>query len=92
MNSNTPVQIISSGSCHTIAMNSKGKIFSWGWNNYSQCGIPFYTSYNRMFIPKLIRDKKGNIPGFPVVNYISAKQVNNEDFNMVKQIVCGEHL
>jgi alpha-tubulin suppressor-like RCC1 family protein len=38
----SPIQIIQTGSCHTIAINNKGKLFSWGWNHYGQCGHPFY--------------------------------------------------
>ena len=34
-----PIQQISIGGCHTIVLNNKGKLFSWGWNNYGQCGI-----------------------------------------------------
>lgn len=34
---NTPIQQISIGGCHTTVLNSKGKVFCWGWNNYGQC-------------------------------------------------------
>ena len=34
-----PIQNISLGSQHTICLTSKGKIYSFGWNNYGQCGI-----------------------------------------------------
>jgi Regulator of chromosome condensation (RCC1) repeat len=39
MRNGTPIQSISIGGCHTIALNNKGKAFSWGWNNYGQCGF-----------------------------------------------------
>ena len=34
-----PIQNIQIGSQHTICLSTKGKIFSFGWNNYGQCGI-----------------------------------------------------
>jgi len=72
-------------------VNSKGKVFSWGWNNYGQCGQPFYTTYTEMIIPDLRRDRKGNIPNIPVVNYLSAgKPIHIEEMGNTKQIVCGE--
>jgi hypothetical protein len=37
---NTPIQQISLGGCHTTALNSKGRVYCWGWNNYGQCCIP----------------------------------------------------
>jgi myosin-5 len=43
-----------------------------------------------MIIPELRRDRKGNIPAVPVLNYHSAKQISSDDFGNVKQIVCGE--
>jgi len=36
---NTPIQLIYTSSTHSAAINSKGKVFFWGWNNNSQCGI-----------------------------------------------------
>ena len=36
----TPIQQIHLGGCHTIVVNNKGKIYSWGWNNYGQCCEP----------------------------------------------------
>jgi alpha-tubulin suppressor-like RCC1 family protein len=38
---NTPMMAIQVGSAHTMAINSKGKIFTWGWNHNGQCGKPF---------------------------------------------------
>jgi len=37
--SNTPIQLIYTSITHSAAINSKGKVFLWGWNNHSQCGI-----------------------------------------------------
>ena len=35
----SPIIQIAVGSCHTLLLNNKGKIFSWGWNNYGQCCV-----------------------------------------------------
>jgi alpha-tubulin suppressor-like RCC1 family protein len=100
----SPIQLIHTGATHTIAINSKGKLFSWGWNSYGQCGHPFYSkhiyllhfylaSYSDMIIPDIKKDKKGNIPSIPVINYLpSGKTIQHEDISNVKSIVCGEDI
>ena len=35
---NDSIQLISFGAQHTLCISNKGKLFSFGWNNYSQCG------------------------------------------------------
>ena len=35
---NDSIQLISLGSQHTLCISNKGKLYSFGWNNYSQCG------------------------------------------------------
>ena len=43
---NTPLGTISLGGCHTLVLNTKGKVYSWGWNNYGQCGVPIKGNIN----------------------------------------------
>ena len=38
MISENALQRLSLGSTHTLAVNNKGKLFSWGWNDRGQCG------------------------------------------------------
>ena len=33
------IQLISLGAQHTLCLSNKGKLFSFGWNNYFQCGV-----------------------------------------------------
>jgi len=33
------MQLISLGSTHSLAASSKGKLYSWGWNDRGQCGL-----------------------------------------------------
>ena len=40
--SGSPLQQIDVGGCHSMVLNNKGILYSWGWNNYGQCGIPSY--------------------------------------------------
>ena len=35
-----PIQQITVGGCHSMVLNNKGILYSWGWNNYGQCGVP----------------------------------------------------
>jgi alpha-tubulin suppressor-like RCC1 family protein len=88
----SPLQIIKTGSCHTMTINSKGRVFSWGWNNYGQCGQPMYTSYKNNFaLPEVYRDKKGNIQNIPNINYLhSGRSLNIDGLGPVKSVTCGE--
>jgi alpha-tubulin suppressor-like RCC1 family protein len=38
MISDSPVMMMSAGQSHTMAINSKGKAYVWGWNDNGQCG------------------------------------------------------
>ena len=35
-----PIMSVSVGQTHTMIVNSKGKVFSWGWNDNGQCAKP----------------------------------------------------
>ncbi len=39
MKNKSPIQMIDMGATHTIMANTKGKLYSFGWNNFGQCGI-----------------------------------------------------
>lgn len=36
---NDSIQLITLGTQHTLCISNKGKLYSFGWNNYCQCGI-----------------------------------------------------
>lgn len=56
--SNTPIQMIALGSCHTVCMNNKGKVYSFGWNNYGQCGLPINCKYIYFKLKLLLLKRK----------------------------------
>ena len=35
---NTPIEKIEISNCHSMVLTNVGKAFTWGWNNYGQCG------------------------------------------------------
>lgn len=35
--SDTPIMSIQTGETHSLAVNTKGKVFTWGWNDNGQC-------------------------------------------------------
>ena len=37
---NTPIMSLQHGDSHTLAVNSRGKVFTWGWNDSGHCGKP----------------------------------------------------
>jgi len=89
----TPIQMIHLGSHHTITINSKGKMYSWGWNNFGQCGHSINSTFENVIIPKFKKDKNGDIPFIPALNYLNpGKPTNIHDLNNIKQILCGDDI
>ena len=65
----TPIQKIEISNCHTMVLNSVGKIYSWGWNNFGQCGVfPNLTKESYIF-PNIMRENNEKFPILPVLNY-----------------------
>ena len=46
------VQLIELGNSHTAILNSKGKVYTYGWNNNAQCGVPINCNY--LYLSNLI--------------------------------------
>ena len=89
----TPIQKIEISNCHTMVLNSIGKVYSWGWNNYGQCGVfPNLTKQSYVF-PNIIRKNNEKFPTLPVLNYkncekcLPIQNISNmtldDDFSMI---------
>jgi alpha-tubulin suppressor-like RCC1 family protein len=65
----TPIQKIIISNCHTMVINSKGRAYSWGWNNFGQCGIFPHLTKKSYVLPNLNRKKNEKYPILPVLNY-----------------------
>ncbi len=50
---NDSIQLISLGAQHTLCISNKGKLFSFGWNNYSQCGKRFKKNKSKLDLDKI---------------------------------------
>ncbi len=66
-----PIQLIFLSETHTLLLNNKGHIFTFGWNENGQCGINPYLTY-RNYILENLKEKKI----FPNLNYSNAKMPN----------------
>ena len=68
----TPIQKIEISNTHTILLNNIGKIYSWGWNNFGQCGsFPNLTKQSYLF-PNLFSINNNNKKEFislPILHY-----------------------
>ena len=64
-----PIQKIEISNCHTMVINSKGKVYSWGWNNFGQCGIFPHLTKKSYVLPNLSRKKNEKYPNLPILNY-----------------------
>jgi len=71
----TPIQKIEISNTHTMILNSSGKVFSWGWNNFGQCGsFPNLTKQSILFPNVFINTKNKNkknkeFPSLPNLHY-----------------------
>jgi alpha-tubulin suppressor-like RCC1 family protein len=76
-----------------MALNSAGKVYSWGWNNFGQCGVfPNSTKISYVF-PKFAKQNNNKLPFLPVLNYkdydknLPIQNVSNmsldEDFSII---------
>lgn len=45
LQADTPILYMQTGATHTMAVNQKGRVYCWGWNDNGQCGKnPFEVS------------------------------------------------
>ena len=65
---NTPIQKIFVGNCHSMALNSEGKVYTWGWNNFGQCGA-YSNSTKQNFIIPMFKSEKNKTRKLPLINY-----------------------
>ncbi|MCQ2820475.1 MAG: hypothetical protein MJ252_24695 [archaeon] len=90
----TPIQLLAVGGQHTLLVNSKGKVFSFGWNNYGQCGVPISSSIlptSQIKDSKLISVTKNNELKAKVINCVTGiKSPDLEEISNASCIACGE--
>ena len=84
MELNSPIQKISIGNYHTILLNSKGKIFCWGWNNNNQLG----TNKEKENIENIILNKE--IKKLPILSYQNYEKINQENLGLIINCCCNE--
>ena len=66
----TPIQKIEISNCHTMVLNSSGRVYSWGWNNFGQCGVfPNLTKKSYIFPNLKRKNNNEKFPVLPVLNY-----------------------
>ena len=92
ISNNTPIQKIYIGNCHSIALNSAGKIYTWGWNNFGQCGA-YPDSTKQKFIIPMFKSEKNRTQKLPLINYktsedaLPIQNVNdiliNDDYSII---------
>ena len=76
----TPIQKIFVGNCHSMALNSEGKVFTWGWNNYGQCGA-YPNSTKKNFIIPMFKTENNKSQKLPLINY-----KNSEDMLPIQNV------
>ena len=86
MANHTPIQLISIGESNTLMTNSIGKIYTFGWNNNSQCGKNYKSSIQSFILPNIIGNYYHNEDNynynkknssFPVVYYEKKNNISN---------------
>ena len=66
---NCPIQKIYIGDCHSMVIDSEGKVFAWGWNNYGQCGAYPESTKQNYILPEFKKGINKKYPQLPILNY-----------------------
>ena len=94
LQNNDPIQNISLGSQHTICVTNKGKIYTFGWNNYGQCGVPINSSIilkSELNNNRLININKFNEIDLRVLNRVDGVKIPQiDEIIFSNSITCGE--
>lgn len=94
LKNNCPIQSICLGGQHTMVINNKGKIYSFGWNNYGQCGVPINsTVLNKSELKRsnLVEITKYNELRTRVLNRVDGVKIPEIDQIINSNIItCGE--
>ena len=80
MYNHTPIQLISIGDTSTMMVNSLGKIYTFGWNNNSQCGINNKASIKNFILPEINKEEINiNINSkYPLIYYEKSNNISNK--------------
>lgn len=98
INANAPLQLISLGSSHTLCLSNKGKVYSFGWNNYGQCGIPVKsTIISKKELEESSKEEQKGKSDFSVskslkvINKVEGMKIPQiEELMITKSLACGE--
>jgi len=94
LQNNDPIQLISLGSQHTICVTNKGKVYTFGWNNYGQCGVPINSTVvlkSELENNRLININKFNELELRILNRIDGVKIPQIDETILSNsITCGE--
>ena len=84
----TPVQKVALGSTHTIAVNNKSRLFTWGWNDSGQLGHSPYEVEKKEWKQNSGASKQLIMPDYTplsLCNYAKIKQIEcGEDHNLIR--------
>ena len=78
----TPIQKVALGSTHSIVVNNKSRLFTWGWNDSGQLGHNPYEVEKKEW-----KQNSGASKQLIMPDYSSLKLC---DYAKIKQIECGE--
>ena len=94
LQNNDPIQHISLGSQHTICVTNKGKIYTFGWNNYGQCGVPINSTVvlkSELNNNRLIDINKFNEIDLRILNRVDGVKIPQiDEIIFSNSITCGE--
>ena len=94
LQNNDPIQHISLGSQHTICVTNRGKIYTFGWNNYGQCGVPINSTIvlkSELNNNRLININKFNELELKILNRVDGVKIPQiDEIIFSNSIACGE--
>ena len=84
---NSSIQQISLGNQHTLCLSNEGKLFSFGWNFYSQCGIPPNKTEDKNSFDNLNYSNKN----IKILNHIEKiNEIQHPNKKKFTAVTCGE--
>ena len=89
LKNNTPIQKIYVSNCHSMVLTTEGKVYTWGWNNFGQCGAFPESSKQNYILPEFKKGNNRKYPQLPILNYKSSEE--NLPIQNIDDILLNEN-
>lgn len=82
----SPIMSVSAGTSHSLIVNSKGKVFAWGWNDNGQCAQPSHAVDEVILNQSSTKHAQINLD--QIIDYEKQMQIKNQGGMRIKQAIA----